>query len=78
MVSEAADQLHSYHAFVKATLQRGGTIDEEATPEAFFEYQQQLEKLQSELAPVAERFRRGEPAQALDLDALANDVLSVG
>lgn len=75
MISEAADQLQSYHAFVKATLQRGGTIDEEATPAAFIEYQQQLAKLQRELAPASERFRNGEPAASLDLDALANEVL---
>jgi hypothetical protein len=72
---QAVEQLHTYHAFVKATLQRGGTIDEEATPEAFIEYQQQLAKVRSELAPAAKRFQEGKPAQTLDLDALANEVL---
>lgn len=75
MISEATSQLHSYHAFVKATLQRGGMIGKEATPEAFIEYQQQLAKLRRDLAPAAERFYKGEPAQKLDFDAVADDVL---
>lgn len=75
MAPESVDQLYFYHAFVKATLERGGAIDVEASPQAFIEYQQQLEKLRQELAPAAERHRRGEPAVRLDLDALADEVL---
>ena len=78
MVPESLDQLYSYHSFIKATLERGGAIDEEASPQAFLEYQQQLETLRRELAPAAERHLRGEPGVTIDFDALADEVLGAG
>lgn len=78
MAPESLNELYSYHAFVKATLARGGAIDAEASPQAFMEYQQQLDKLCQELAPAAERHRRGEPAVKVDLNALADEALRSG
>ena len=75
MATESVDQLYTYHAFVKATLERGGAIDDEASPQAFIEYQQQLDKMRKELAPAADRHRQREPAVRLDLDVLADEVL---
>jgi hypothetical protein len=68
-------ELLAYHAFVKSTLSNGGNIDEDATPAAFLEYQQQLNELRAELQPAADRFRKGEPSAELKIDRLVADVL---
>ena len=75
MPAELSTDLLAYHAFVKSTLSKGGNIDEDATPAAFLEYQQQLKRLRAALQPAADRFQRGEEAVDVDIDQLVNDVL---
>lgn len=38
MAAKISPELHAYHAFIKATFARGGSL-EDATPEAFLEFQ---------------------------------------
>jgi hypothetical protein len=78
MSSEVTPDLVSYHAFVKATLARGGSVDEDASPQAYLEYQAELERLRRELQPAALRLERGEPAHEVDFDALVALVLTSG
>jgi hypothetical protein len=75
MSTQLSSQLLAYHAFVKATLSKGGSIDQDATPEAFLEFQRQLDRLREELKPAAERFRHGEEARETDVDQLVEEVL---
>jgi hypothetical protein len=76
MSTDFSSELLAYHAFVKSTLSNGGSIDEDATPAAFREYQLQLNRLRAELQPAADRFRRGEEAFEIDIDHLVDDVLA--
>lgn len=56
MSTDVTSQLVAYHAFVKTTLSKGGSIDNDATPAAFLEYQNQLCRLRAELQPAMDRF----------------------
>jgi hypothetical protein len=76
MSADVTSDLVSYHAFIKATLSSGGSLDEDASPRAYLEYQAELERLRRELQPAADRFRRGEPAADVDLDGLVERVLN--
>jgi hypothetical protein len=78
MSTELSSELLAYHAFIKSTLDKGGSIDEDATPAAFAEYQEQLSRLRSALQPAADRFLRGEDASELDINQLVDDVLNNG
>jgi hypothetical protein len=78
MSTEFSPELLAYHAFVKSTLSKGGSIDEDATPAAFLEYQLQLNRLQAALQPAADRFNRGDEAIEIDIDELIADVLQNG
>jgi hypothetical protein len=75
MYAELSSELLAYHAFVKSTLSKGGSIDEDATPAAFLEYQHQLNRLRAALQPAADRFHQGKEASEIDIDQLADDVL---
>jgi hypothetical protein len=78
MLSEVSSELLAYHAFVKSTLSRGGSIDQDATPAAFLEYQQQLNRLRAALQPATDRFVRGEEADEIDIDQLVDEALNSG
>ncbi|HEX2475863.1 MAG TPA: hypothetical protein VHK01_14020 [Lacipirellulaceae bacterium] len=78
MSTELSSELLAYHAFIKTTLDKGGSIDEDATPAAFAEYQEQLSRLRSALQPATDRFRRGEDASEIDINQLVDDVLKNG
>jgi hypothetical protein len=78
MPTELSSELLAYHAFIKTTLEKGGSIDEDATPAAFAEYQEQLSRLRSALQPAADRFARGEGASEFDINQLIDDVLNKG
>jgi hypothetical protein len=78
MSTELSSELLAYHAFIKTTLDKGGNIDEDATPAAFAEYQEQLSRLRSALQPATDRFHRGEGASELDINQLVDDVLNSG
>jgi hypothetical protein len=75
MSTDLSPELLAYHAFVKSTLSKGGSIDEDASPDAFREYQLQLNRLRSALQPAADRFESGEEAFKIDIDQLVDDVL---
>jgi hypothetical protein len=75
MATESATQLVAYHAFVKTTLSKGGSIDEDATPQAFLEYQRQLSQLREALRPAVERFQRGEDAEEIDIEQFVEDII---
>jgi len=75
MSAELSSELLAYHAFVKSTLSKGGSIDEDATPAAFLEYQHQLNRLRAALQPAAERFQQGDEALEIDIDQLVDDAL---
>ena len=75
MSVDVSSELVAYHAFVKLTLSRGGTIDKDASPAAFLEYQQQLNRLRAALQPAAERFQRGEVAIEIDIDQIVDESL---
>ena len=77
MSTEVTSQLVAYHAFVKTTLSKGGSIDNDATPAAFLEYQNQLCRLRAELQPAMDRFQRGEEASEIDIDALVEEALNL-
>ena len=78
MSIEMPSELLAYHAFIKATLASGGSIEEDATPAAFLEYQEQLSRLRAELQPAADRFRRGEDGSEFNIDEFVDDVLNGG
>ncbi len=78
MSIDLSSDLIAYHAFIKTTLANGGSIDEDATPAAFLEYQEQLTRLRAALQPAADRFQRGQDASELDIDQLVDDVLDSG
>jgi hypothetical protein len=78
MSTELSPELLAYHAFIKTTLDKGGSIDEDATPAAFAEYQEQLSRLRAALQSATDRFLRGEGASDLDINQLVDDVLSNG
>jgi hypothetical protein len=75
MSTETSAELFAYHEFVKLTLSKGGTIDEDATPQAFIEHQQQLNRLRAALQPAADRFHSHVPGSEVDIDRLTDDVL---
>jgi hypothetical protein len=75
MSTDVSSELLAYHAFVKSTLSKGGSLDEDATPAAFVEYQHQLNQLRAALQPAAERFRQGHEGSEIDIDQLADEVL---
>ena len=75
MSTDFTAELLAYHGFVKSTLSNGGSIDEDATPAAFREYQLQLNRLCAALQPAADRFERGEEAFEIDIDQLVDDVI---
>jgi hypothetical protein len=75
MSTEVPSELVAYHAFVKSMLSQGGSIDDDATPAAFLQYQHQLKQLRSALQPAADRFKRGEVAVEIDIDQLVDEVL---
>jgi hypothetical protein len=75
MSADINSELLAYHAFVKTTLSKGGSIDEDATPAAFLEYQHQLNRLRAALQPAANRFQSGEEAAEIDVDQLVDEVL---
>jgi hypothetical protein len=78
MSTELSSQLLAYHAFVKTTLSKGGSIDEDATPAAFLEYQHQLNQLRAALQPASERFEQGEFREEIDIDQLVDEALQGG
>jgi hypothetical protein len=78
MSIEFPSNLLEYHAFIKSTLSKGGSIDEDATPAAFLEYQNQLNRLRASLQPAAERFKQGDEGTELDIDQLVEEALSDG
>jgi hypothetical protein len=78
MPNELSTELLAYHAFVKSTLSKGGSIDEDATPAAFLEYQLQLKQLRAALQPAADRFSQGDEAVEIDIEQLVDDVLQSG
>jgi hypothetical protein len=78
MSTELSSELLAYHAFVKSTLSKGGSIDDDATPAAFLDYQHQLNQLRAALQPAANRFERGEEAVEIDIDQLVDEVLQNG
>jgi hypothetical protein len=75
MSTQLTSELLAYHAFIKTTLSKGGSIDEDATPAAFLEYQHQLNRLRAALQPAANRFQNGEEATEIDIDQLVNEAL---
>lgn len=75
MATDYSSELFEYHAFIKSTLSKGGNIDEDATPAAFLEYQNQLTRLREALQPAADRFQRGENAADIDIDQLVDQEL---
>jgi hypothetical protein len=78
MSTDSSSELVAYHAFVKSMLSKGGSIDEDATPQAFLEYQRQFGELRSALQPAADRFKRGDEAHEIDVDQLVENVLQNG
>ena len=78
MSTEVSSELLEYHAFIKSTLSRGGSIDQDATPAAFLEYQNQLNRLRASLQPAAQRFRRGDAGSEIEIDQLVSEALSDG
>jgi hypothetical protein len=75
MSADLSSELVAYHAFIKSTLSRGGNIDEDATPAAFLEYQDQLNRLRAALQPASERFQNGDDGTEIEIDQLVDEVL---
>jgi hypothetical protein len=75
MSTDNSSELLAYHAFVKLALAKGGTTDNDASPAAFREYQHQLNQLRAALQPAADRFRRGEEANEIDVGQIVEEVL---
>jgi hypothetical protein len=73
--ADISSELLAYHAFIKSTLSKGGSIDADATPATFLEYQVQLNRLRATLQPAAERFRNGDLGSEIDIDELVDEVL---
>jgi len=78
MSTDFSSELLEYHAFIKSTLSKGGSIDQDATPAAFLEYQSQLNRLRAALQPATERFRQGDEGLEVDIDELVDEALSDG
>jgi hypothetical protein len=78
MSAELSSELVAFHAFIMSRLSKGGSIDEDATPAAFLEYQHQLSRLRAALQPAAERFQQGDAGADVDMDQLVDDVLHDG
>jgi len=76
MPTEFSSELLEYHAFIKSTLSKGGSIDQDASPAAFLEYQSQLNRLRAALQPAAERFQQGDQDSEVDIDQLVDEALS--
>ena len=77
MSSDVSSELLAYHAFVKLALSKGGNIEQDASPAAFLEYQDQLNRLRATLQPATERYQRGADAAEIDIDQLVNEELQV-
>jgi hypothetical protein len=75
MSADLSSDLIAYHAFIKSTLSKGGSIDEDATPAAFLEYQHQLNQLRAALQPATERYRNGDDGDEIEIDRLVDEVL---
>jgi hypothetical protein len=75
MSTDLSSELLAYHAFVRSTLSKGGSIDNDATPQAFLEYQRQLAELRGAIRPSMERFKKGEPAEELDIERFVETIL---
>ena len=74
-VRRSSSNLIAYHAFIKSTLSKGGSIDEKAIPAAFLEYQDQLNQLQAALQPATERFRNGDDGNEIEIHCLVDEIL---
>jgi hypothetical protein len=76
MATDLPSQLAEYHAFVKSALSKGGSIENDASPAAFLEYQRQLHDLRESLRPGMERLARGDKAEELDIEQFVSEVVS--
>jgi hypothetical protein len=74
MSTETSGDLYAYHAYIKTTLSHGGSLDDDASPEAYAEYQSELARLRAELQPAIEQHERGE-GEELDLNVLVEQIL---
>ena len=77
MSIETSPDLYAYHAFIRASLSQGGSLDEDASPDAYAEYQAELDRLKAELLPAIDQHRRGEGAE-MDLNLLVEEILDSG
>jgi hypothetical protein len=75
MATDLSSQLAEYHAFVKSALSKGGSIDADATPAAFLEYQRQLHQLRETLRPAMERCQGGEPGEEIEIEQFVDEVI---
>jgi hypothetical protein len=75
MSADLSSELLAYHAFIKSTLSKGGSLDEDATPAAFLAYQQQLNQLRAALQPAVDRFKNGDDGSNVEIDQLVDEVL---
>ena len=77
MSTETSPDLYAYHAFIKIALSHGGSLDEDASPEAYAEYQAELARLKADLQVAIEQHKRGE-GDELDLNLLVEQILQAG
>lgn len=69
MPAENSSELIVFHRFLGDQIAIGSIdLSPEESVEAFRVYQRALKRLQDDLKPAADRFERGEPAPALDIE----------
>lgn len=71
MPTDILADLHAYHAFIKATLSQGGSVDEDATPEAFLDTQASVRALEQAIHDM-QSGDEGRPARELIDEARRN------
>lgn len=74
MATQSPSELESFHRFLTEQLSGGRSdLSPEESVEAFRTYQRELKRIQEEIAPAVEAYKRGE-GRPVDYEAIKDEV----